>query len=129
MSAFGFTFQALYHLEVEELCDLGKLIEGKTHYLPPNKEVLIRGVIIPFLREASKAPKEATKDQVMRAALVRVAKDLGISCKDWETAETDWIMQQVKKQWIDAFHKQFESLNESDRQEILKKAEALLSGN
>ena len=61
MSVFGFTFKALYRLEVDELWDIARLIKSENYYLPKNKDVLIRGVIIPFLREVSKAPKDVDK--------------------------------------------------------------------
>ncbi len=40
MSVFGFTFKALYRLEVDELWDIARLIKGENHYLPKNKDVL-----------------------------------------------------------------------------------------
>lgn len=84
MSAFGFTFKALYRLEVDELRDLARLIRGESFYPPTTKEALIRGMIVPFLGEAGKAPKDAAKDEAMRAALFRVAKGLKIPCDDRE---------------------------------------------
>ena len=122
MSAFGFAFEALYRLKVDELRDLARLIRGEAYYPPTTKEALIRGVIIPFLREAGKAPKDAAKDRAMRAALVRVAKGLKIPCDDWDVAGTTWIMRQVKRQWEDTFRQRFQDLDESDRDAILKRA-------
>lgn len=123
MSAFGFTFQALYRLKVDELRDLARLIKGETFFPPRTKEVLIRGIIIPFLRETGKAPKNASKDEAMRAALVRAAKGLNIPCDDWEAADAAWIMRQVKRQWKDVFRKRFQDLDENDREAILEKAD------
>jgi len=123
MSAFGFTFDALYRLEVEELRDLARLIQGESFYPPTTKEALIRGVIIPFLWDAGKASKDATKDEAMRAALLRVAKGLKIPCDDWEAAGTTWIMRQVKRQWEDAFRQRFQDLDEGDREAILHEAD------
>ena len=123
MSVFGFTFSALYDLEVEELQDLARLIKGEEYSPPPDKEVLIRGVIIPFLRETSKAPRDANKDQVMQMALTRVAKSLDVQCGDWDTVDTKWLMRQVKECWMEAFRKQFQGLDEELRKEILKKAD------
>jgi hypothetical protein len=123
MGAFGFTFEALYRLEVDELRDLVRMIRGESFYPPTTKDALIRGVVVPFLQEASRAPKGANKDQAMRAALPRVAKGLRIPCDDWEAADTAWIMRQVKRQWEDAFLKRFQDLEESDRKAILKKAD------
>lgn len=123
MSVFGYTFKALYRLDVEELWDIARLIKGEQHYLPQNKEVLIRGVIIPFLREASKAPTEAAKDQVMRATLVRVAQNLGVKCDDWEAVSNVWLIQRIRKLWHEAFRQRLETLNEADLQVILNQAE------
>lgn len=122
MSAFGFDFEAIYRLTVDDLQVLARLIRGESYYPPSTKDSLIRGVIIPFLREASRAPKDATKDEVVRVSLVRVAKGLKVSCDDWETAETAWLVRQVKGQLEDAFRKRFEELDESDREAILGKA-------
>jgi DnaJ-domain-containing protein 1 len=123
MSAFGFTFEALYRLEVDELRDLARLIRGESYYPPRTKEALIRGVIIPFLRKAGKAPDNASKDEVMRLALIRVAKRLKVTCDEWETADTDWILRKAKQQWEDTFRSRFEDLDRSEQEEILKLAE------
>jgi hypothetical protein len=123
MSVFGFTFPALYCLEVGELQDLARLIKGEGYFPLPDKEVLVRGVIIPFLREASKAPRDASKDQVMQIALTRVAKALDVQCDDWDTVDTKWLMRQVKERWMEAFKKQFQGLDEELRREILRKAD------
>lgn len=123
MSAFGFTFEALYRLEVGGLQDLARLIRGEAYYPPRTKEVLIRGVIIPFLREAGKASKDATKNEVMRTALIRVAKSLKVSCDDWETISTAWIVHKIKRQWEEAFRKYLDDLDEHDREAILRQAE------
>lgn len=122
MGAFGFTFEALYRLEVAELQVLARLIRGESYYPPRTKDALIRGVIIPFLREACKAPRNATKDELMCIALVRVAKHLEVPCDKWEAADSAWIMQQIKRQVEVAFRKRFEELDESDREAILSKA-------
>lgn len=123
MGAFGFTSEALYRLQVEELRDLARLIRGEGYYPPCTKDVLIRGVLVPFLRDAAKATKAATKDEVMKAALIRAARGLKISCGDWDAADTEWIMRQVREAWEDAFRKRLEDLDENERAEILKKAE------
>jgi DnaJ-domain-containing protein 1 len=123
MGAFGFTFEALYRLQREELQDLARLIKGQDYFPPRTKEALIRGVIIPFLRQSSNAPKAATKDQVMRAALVRVARSFKVSCEDWDTATTEWMMRQVRSAWQETFRRRFDELSEHERDEILRKAE------
>lgn len=123
MGAFGFTFEALYRFQIEELRDLACLIKGEDYFPPHTKDALIRGVIIPFLREASSADKEATKDQVMRTALIRVAKGFKVSCDDWDTVTAEWIVCQIQSEWEKTFHQRLEDLDESERDDILKKAD------
>ena len=123
MSVFGFTFKALYHLEVDELWDIARLIKGENHYLPKNKDVLIRGVIIPFLREVSKTPKDVDKEQVMRSSLVKVAKILSIECENWDSASSAWLVHQIRSNWSEAFRKHLENLDEDKLQSILKQAD------
>jgi uncharacterized protein YaaW (UPF0174 family) len=123
MSVFGFTFKALYRLEVDELWDIARLIKGENHYLPKNKDVLIRGVIIPFLREVSKAPKDVDKEQVMRSSLVKVAQILSIECVNWDAASSTWLVRQIRRKWSEAFRKRLENLAEDELQSILKQAD------
>ena len=123
MSVFGFTFKALYRLEVDELWDIARLIKGENHYLPKNKDVLIRGVIIPFLREVSKAPKDVDKEQVMRSSLVKVAQILSIECENRDTASSTWFVRQIRRKWSEAFRKRLENLDEDELQSILKQAD------
>jgi uncharacterized protein YaaW (UPF0174 family) len=123
MGVFGFTFKALYHLEVDELWDIARLIKDENHYLPKNKDVLIRGVIIPFLREVSKAPKDADKEQVMQGSLVKVAQVLSIECKNWDTVSNTWLVRQIRREWGEAFRKRLEHLDEGELQSILKQAD------
>jgi len=126
MSSYGFTFEALYRLDVNELADIARLIKGEKYYLSPNKQVLIRGIIIPFLREAGKAPAEAAKDEVMRLALIRVAKLLKVSCESWEAAEQAWLVKQIKQQWYDRFRRKLEELTPQQKEAVFKAAEAEL---
>lgn len=123
MSVFGFTFQALYRLEVDELWDIARLIKDENHYLPKNKDVLIRGVIIPFLREVSKAPKGAEKERVMQGSLVKVAQVLSIECENWDTVSNTWLVHQIRRKWSEAFRKRLENLDEDELQSILKQAD------
>lgn len=124
MSVFGFTFESLYRLEVDELWDIARLIKKEeNHYLPKSKDVLIRGVIIPFLREASKAPKDFNKEQVMRSSLVEVAKNLSIVCENWDTASNTWLVSQIRQKWSEAFRNRLENLDKDQLQSILKHAD------
>ena len=123
MSVFGFNFKALYRLEVDELWDIAHLIKGENYYLPKNKDVLIRGAIIPFLREVSKAPKDVDKEQVMRLSLVKVAQILSIDCKNWDTASNTWFVRQIRRKWGEVFRKSLENLDEDELQAVLKQAD------
>ena len=125
MNVFGFSQKALYRLEVNELWDIAHLIKGEKHYLPKDKEVLIRGVILPFLREVSKAPKNADKEQVMRSSLVRVAQILSIECKNFDTASNTWFVRQIRQKWNEA-PQTSENLDEDELQSILKQADVNL---
>ena len=123
MSVFSFTLKSLYLLEVDELWDIAHLIKGENHYLPKNKDVLIRGVIIPFLREVSKAPKDVDKEQVMRSSLVQAAKILSIECSNWDTASSTWLARQIRQKWSEAFSKRLENLSEDELQSVLNQAD------
>ena len=123
MSVFGFTFKALYRLEVDALWDIARIIKGENHYLPKDKDVLIRGVIIPFLRETSKAAKDANKEQVMRASLVKVAQILSIECENWETASRTWLVSQIRRRLSEEFRKRLEDLDDDERESVLKLAD------
>jgi len=123
MSVFGFTFKALYRLEVDALWDIARLIKGEKHYLLKDKDVLIRGVIIPFLRETSKAPKDADKEQVMRASLVKVAQILSVECENWETASSTWLVSQNRRRWSEKFRKHLENLDDDELESVLKLAD------
>ena len=123
MSVFSFSFKALYRLEVDELWDIARLIKGENHYLPKNKDVLIREVIIPFLREVSKASKDVDKEQVMRSSLVKVAQILSIECENRDTESSTWFVRQIRRKWSEAFRKRLENLDEDQLQSILKQAD------
>ena len=123
MSVFGFTFKALYRLDVDELWDIAHLIKGENHYLPKDKDVLIRGVIIPFLREVSKVPKDVNKEKVLQSSLVKVAQILAIECENWDTAGSTWFVHQIRRKWNEAFLKRLEKLNQDELQSILKQAD------
>jgi hypothetical protein len=127
MSDFGFTFNGLYQLDVDALWELARVIKGEDHHLPRHKDVLIRGVIIPYLRNAAKAPKGASKDEVLRLSMVRVAKDMRVGCEDWDAASTSWLTQAIRAEWVEAFRKQFDEMSEAERQAILEQADQNLN--
>ena len=124
MSEFGFTLKSLYRLEVDELWDIARLIKkDENHYFPKNKNILIGGVIIPFLREVSKAPKDADKDQVLRSSLVEVAKNLSIEGEDWDAASNAWLVRQIRQKWSEELRKRLENLDKDQLQLVLKHAD------
>lgn len=123
MSVFDFTFKALYRLEVDELWDIARLIKGEKHYLPKDNDVLIRGVIIPFLRETSKAPKHASKEQVMRASLIKVAQNLSIESDHWESESSTWLIRQVRQRLSEKFSKQLKNLGDEELASVIKQAD------
>ena len=123
MSVFDFSFKALYRLEVDALWDIARLIKGEKHYLPKDKDVLIRGVIIPFLCETSKAPKYANKEQVMRASLIKVAQNLSIECENWEAANNTWLVRQIRRSWSEKFSKKLKNLDDDELESVIKQAD------
>lgn len=123
MSVFDFTFKALYRLEVDALWDIARLIKGEKHYLPKDKDVLIRGVIIPFLRETSKVSRNANKEQVMRSSLVKVAQNLSIECENWEAASSTWLVRQIRRSWSEKFSKHLKNLGDDELESVIKQAD------
>jgi uncharacterized protein YaaW (UPF0174 family) len=124
MSCYGFNFRALYYLDIEELLEVVKLIRGDEDAasIARDKDVYIRGVIIPFFRNVGKAPKSADKDTVMRYALIHVAKKLGVKYDDWDEAETDEIVQAARRAFEDALRKRIQKLSEEERQKLYSEA-------
>jgi len=123
MGVYGFTFQSLYHLEVDELWDIARLIKGENHYLPRNKDVLIRGVILPFLKESGNIPFQASKDQIMRSSLIKVAQALSIESLNLNAMDTAWLVRQIRQKWSETFRKRLENLNDDELKSILKHAD------
>jgi uncharacterized protein YaaW (UPF0174 family) len=129
MSCYGFNFRALYYLDIEELLEVVKLIRGDEDAasIARDKDVYIRGVIIPFFRNVGKAPKSADKDTVMRYALIHVAKKLGVKYDDWDEAETDEIVQAARRAFEDALRKRIQKLSEEERQKLYSEAQKELA--
>lgn len=123
MSVFCFSFNALNRLDVDDLCEIAHLIKGENFYLTKNKDVLIRGVIIPFLRDVSKAPKDVDKEQVMRYSLVKVAQILSIESENWDSASNAWLASQIRRKWSEAFSKRLEYLSKDELQSVLIQAD------
>ncbi|MCD6554165.1 MAG: J domain-containing protein [Anaerolineae bacterium] len=124
MSCYGFNFRALYRLDLEELLEVAQLIRGKQGIagLARDKDVVIRGCIIPFLRKAAKVPKAASKDEVMRQALIRVAKHLKVEDVDWNQATTESIKLRVRRAFDELLQRQLDKLSEDERARVLAEA-------
>ncbi len=124
MSCYGFNFRALYRLDLEELLEIAQLIRGKQAIagLARDKDVVIRGCIIPFLRKAAKVPKSAGKDEVMRRALIRVAKHLKVEDVDWNQATTESIKLKVRRAFDELLQRQLDKLSEEERARVLAEA-------
>jgi uncharacterized protein YaaW (UPF0174 family) len=124
MSCYGFNFRALYYLDIEDLLEVVKVIRGDEDAagIAHDKDVYVRGVIIPFFRRVGKAPKGADKDTVMRYALIYVAKKLGVRYDDWDKAGTDEIVQATRRAFEDALQKRIQKLSEEERQNLYSEA-------
>ncbi len=79
MNRYGFNFETLYHLELETLYEVCKFIRSNDSVIARDYDVIIRGCIIPFLRDATKAPASTSKDEVLRLALIATAKKVGVN--------------------------------------------------
>ena len=77
---------------------------------------------MPFLRETSKAPKYADKEQVMRVTLIKVAQNLSIECENWETESSTWLMRQIRQKWSEKFSKQLKYLGDDELASVIKQA-------
>jgi len=124
MSYYGFNFRALYYLDIEELFQVVQVIRGDEDAasIAPDKDVYIRGVLIPFFRRVGKAPKGANKDAVMHHALIHAAKKLSVEHDDWDKAGTDEIVQATRRAFEDAFQKRIQQLSEKERQLLYSEA-------
>ena len=91
MLKYGFNLETLYFLQLDTLYDIVRIIRDNDAMIAPDKDVIIRGCIIPFLRDAAKASESASKDEVLRLALIATAKKVGMSVPDWNKLSTDDI--------------------------------------
>lgn len=122
MSEQFLTFAALSKLKVEELRDIAQLIEGPDRFVPMDKDIITRGIIMPFLRDAVD-DKDGSKDQVLQAALVRAAETLGIKRKDWSTTQDTEIIDRIREEWALRYRQRLDQLDEKDRQRIIDEAQ------
>ena len=119
MSRYGFNFETLYHLELETLQELCQIIRGDNIRLAPDYDVLIRGCIIPFLRHASKSPKDNDKNAIMRLALITTAKKIGVNLENWNNVSTDHIAAATRRHVQTLIAEKLEALSPQERAEIL----------
>jgi len=116
---YGFNFETLYHLDLKTLYDIVQIIRGEGVHMTPDHDVIIRGCIIPFLRDATKAPKGTDKDTIMRLALIAVAKSFKIPFKDWDEAHTDDIASAVRLEVQSRLAERLGQLDEKEREKVL----------
>jgi hypothetical protein len=117
---YGFNLETLYHLELTTLYDICRIIrEDDNTMIAPDYDVIIRGCIIPFLRNAAKAPKSASKNEILRLSLIATAERIGISFDDWDNAHTDSIASATRRQIQALVAKRLDELDPQKKEEIL----------
>ena len=119
MIRYGFNFESLYCLDLKDLLDVCRIIRDSDAMIAPDKDVIIRGCIIPFLRNAAKALESACKDEVMRLALITVAKKIGVSFKNWNDVETDSIASATRRRIQGLLAERLDELAPKDQEKIL----------
>ena len=127
MEKYGFNFETLYHLDLKTLYDVVQIIRGEGTHIALDYDVLIRGCILPFLRDASRTPRSADKDTVMRIALIAVAKRLKIPDKDWDRADVDAIASAVRLAVQRKVAERLGELSEEERAKVLGVAQSALA--
>jgi hypothetical protein len=116
---YGFNFQTLYYLKLETLYEICQFIRGNDSTIAPDYDVIVRGCIIPFLRHATKAPKSASKDEVMRLALIAIAQKIGVKFKDWDNIPTDDIATVTRRHIQRLIAEKLESLSPEEKAKVL----------
>lgn len=119
MRQYSFNFETFYYLELQTLCDICHLIRDSNTAIALNHDVIIRGCIIPFLRKATNAPKNISKDQVIRSALVITAKKIGVKLDNWESTPTDNIAKTTRNYVERLVTEKLKELDPQKREEIL----------
>lgn len=119
MKRYGFNFKSLYDLPLNLLYDLCQFIHSNDIAITPDKDVLIRGCIIPFLRDTAKGPKGANKDAIMRVALITTGKLVGVTFENWETSSTDAIATVVRRHIQTRIAEKLDSLSPEEKKKIL----------
>lgn len=118
-SPFGFSAEGLYRLSTEQLLDLAGYVREDDKHTPPDKDVIIRGVLLTFLREASDAERDATHDQIMRAALVSTAKAMGAGFEKWDSVTDSELIATIKTRLQLNAAERFHGLSPEEQQQIL----------
>jgi hypothetical protein len=122
LTAYGFNFGTLYCLDLGTLYDVVCLIRGEEAHIAADYDVMIRGCIIPFLRDAARTPKGTDKDTIMRRALIVTAKRLKIGFKDWDNVDTEDIADAARRQVQAMLAERLEELTPEDQAEVLNAA-------
>ncbi len=119
MIKYGFNFDTLYCIELDALYDIVRTIREGEATIAPDKDVIIRGCIIPFLRNAAKAPEDTDKDEVMRLALIAAAKKLGLRFKDWNAINADDLALVTLRQVQKLVSERLDKLDPKQRGQVL----------
>jgi hypothetical protein len=116
---YGFNFETLYCLNLNALYDIVRIIRDSEAMIAPDKDVIIRGSIIPFLRNATQIPESANKDEVLRTALIATARKVGVSFRDWSSVSTDSVTSATLRQIQTLVAKRLDELDPKERAKIL----------
>jgi len=119
LGTYGFNFATLYHLDLKALYDIAQIIRGEGVSIFLDHDVIIRGCIIPFLRDTAKAPKNADKDAVMRCALIAVAKRFKIPLEDRGKVHTDEIASAIRLEIQSRLAERLRQLGPEEREKVL----------
>ena len=118
MEAYGYNFSTLYHLDLNTLYDIVQIIRGEGVHITLDHDVLIRGCIMPFLRDATRA-KPVDKDVILRSSLITVAKRLKVRVRDWDKAHTDEIASTARRHIESLIVERLDELDEEERAKVL----------
>ena len=115
------TFAALCRLETAELRDIARAISPKGTFVPDDKEIIARGIILPFLRRAVGVPS-GSKDEVLRSAFERTAVSLGAD-EDVAPASSDIeLITRIRTAWFERFRERIDHLDAKQRQRLIEEA-------
>jgi uncharacterized protein YaaW (UPF0174 family) len=112
------TFAALCKLSAAELRDIARLFVPEDRYVPLDKDVIARGHIMRFLRDAV-GNRTRTKDEVIRAATIKAAKGLAIEYSDWGTVPDDELINRIRQAWLEKYRKRLDALSDEERRKVI----------